>query len=240
MQIRVGGRLVLRGEEGLGAQGAAGAADEFGDIPGARHPLAVPPAAHPADGYAKDAGGIGIAADRFQVGAEGDWLAVDSAHGGMIHDSWTLGKTKGQPIVDPLCVGSGDNIDMDRRDESGQRLRLARQLRGHQTLGDLSAATNFRYSETRLSNYETGFRAMLPDVASDLGRVLQCSPAWLLCLDEAPEALSPREAELLADFREVDERGRAIIARVAETVAEIYRAERAGELYRVADGGDAT
>lgn len=129
---------------------------------------------------------------------------------------------------------------MDNRNESGRRLHHARKQRGYQTLGSLSAATNYRYSETRLSNYETGFRAILPPVARDLGKVLKCSPCWLLCLDEADEALSPEEACLVKNFRAADERGREIIFRVAETVADICPAERAGEQLRVADDGDAT
>ena len=103
---------------------------------------------------------------------------------------------------------------------SGSRLRLARELRGYATLKAFSAATGNRYSETRLNNYETGFRAILPNVAQDLGQILDCSPAWLLCLDEAREALSPDESRLVARYRAAYEVGRQIISRVAESIPE--------------------
>ena len=104
--------------------------------------------------------------------------------------------------------------------ESGRRLQLARKLRGYATLRALSEATGGRYSDKRLNNYETGFRAILPNIAQDLGRILDCSPAWLLCLDEAKEALSPDESRLLKRYRAADEVGREIISRVAESVPE--------------------
>lgn len=126
---------------------------------------------------------------------------------------------------------------MSRIADSGRRLRLARQLAGYRTMGELSDATANRYSETRLSNYETGFRALPTHVAQDLGRVLNCSPAWLLCLDEAAEALSPEEAELLREFRAADTRGRTIIRRVADVVAATYRAEADTEQLRAAEDG---
>lgn len=120
--------------------------------------------------------------------------------------------------------------------QSGARLRLARQLRGYSTLREFAEATGGRYTEARMSNYETGFRAIQPHVARELGELLGCSPCWLLCLDNDRFTLAPEEEQLVKRYREADPAAREMILRVIESLLPVAAdEERLVKLYRDAD-----
>lgn len=122
--------------------------------------------------------------------------------------------------------------------QCGARLRMARQLRGYRTLREFAQATSGRYTETRLGNYETGFRAFPAPVAQDLGKLLDVSPAWLLCLDDERYALSPEESDLVRCYRQADAQGREIIRKVIESLQPVTADEcLLVKLYRDAGEG---
>jgi len=110
---------------------------------------------------------------------------------------------------------------MDIKKESGRRLREARIRAGFETIDQLAdaAGLDFKgraYTVSKISNYERGYRAIHPEIAKQLSRILQCSAGWLLCLDDTDNVLRPDEQALLDNFRATDERGKKVIARVAE------------------------
>ena len=89
------------------------------------------------------------------------------------------------------------------REIGGERLRKARKAKD-MTLAELSERIP-RFSEGRLSMYERGNRAMAPDVATALGKILGVGAAYLLAVDDTVpgnEFLSddPGIAELAARF----------------------------------------
>jgi len=63
----------------------------------------------------------------------------------------------------------------------GIRLKNARRRKGL-TLRDISVMRP-NFSQSRLSSYERGKRAMNPDVAYELGGIVEVSVAYLLCVD---------------------------------------------------------
>ncbi len=71
--------------------------------------------------------------------------------------------------------------DINWRLTGGIRLKSARLSRGL-TLRDISLITP-KFSQSRLSSYENGKRAMNPDVAYELGGIVGASVAHLLCVD---------------------------------------------------------
>lgn len=91
-----------------------------------------------------------------------------------------------------------------------KRLKDARQACGL-SLQALSDRTEGALSKSRISNYEQGIRRLSIEAAQMLASALgSVSVAHLLCLDE-PTALAPRERDLVAQFRALDEPGRSAL-----------------------------
>ena len=106
---------------------------------------------------------------------------------------------------------------MNFRNESGQRLRAARQAKGL-TLQELAGSTGLETS--RLSNYEQGTRFMNPDAAKRLARMLGVRASWLMVVDEE-DSMTPDELALLQKYRQTDARGRTVIQSVANAQPEV-------------------
>ena len=101
----------------------------------------------------------------------------------------------------------------------GLRLRDERH-RQKISLSQLAALTDDILSKSRISNYEQGIRRMGIEEAVILGRALGgVSPAYLLCLEDS-DPLPRDELNLLALYRASDQRGRSMIASVAESEAD--------------------
>ncbi len=103
---------------------------------------------------------------------------------------------------------------MDLTKKIGLRLRGARQAQ-QLSLSALATRTG-ALSKSRISNYEQGIRRMGLEEATALSAALgNVTPTYLLCLDDAG-LFSQQEQTLLEHFRNSDERGREMIAKVAE------------------------
>lgn len=103
---------------------------------------------------------------------------------------------------------------MDLTKTIGQRLRAARQAQ-HLSLSALSSRTG-GLSKSRISNYEQGIRRMGLEEAKELSLALgNVTATYLLCLDDSG-LLSDEEQALIERYRHSDERGRELIAKVAE------------------------
>ena len=99
----------------------------------------------------------------------------------------------------------------------GQRLRAERK-RHRLTLADLSARAGL--SRSCLGGYERGARRPSIETATALAAALESvTPAWLLCLDEAPPPLTDDELTLIHRFRTADPDRQRMIVNVTRTIA---------------------
>jgi len=95
----------------------------------------------------------------------------------------------------------------------GHRLRTARMAQ-KLSLAELATKTK-TLSKSRISNYEQGIRRMGIEEALELADALDgLTATYLLCLDDT-SPLTPMEWELIARYRDADDRGRDLIMRVA-------------------------
>lgn len=95
----------------------------------------------------------------------------------------------------------------------GQRLLEAIKLRGRKQT-ELADSVDWLTRQT-LNSWIKGHRMLPLDKAILLAQELKCTPGYLLTLEDAPEA-DKRAIALLNLYKETDERGRAVIFRVAE------------------------
>jgi len=124
-------------------------------------------------------------------------------------------------LVNDFAQKLTHNKCMDTRIESGRRLREARLREGFETLDQLAdaAGLDFKgrpFTVSKISNWERGYRAIHPEIAKQLSKILNCSAGWLLCLDDTDGTLMPTERALLENYRATDDRGKRLISRVAE------------------------
>jgi transcriptional regulator with XRE-family HTH domain len=101
---------------------------------------------------------------------------------------------------------------MNTREESGRRIRAAREAK-KLTLGGVAQLAK-GISPSRLSNWEHGTRMIGVDEAKQLAPVLGTTAEYLLTLtDEKPD---PQEVALLEFYRLCDERGKKATLGTAE------------------------
>lgn len=103
-------------------------------------------------------------------------------------------------------------VEMDIRKEVGQRLKRARQQKGmvlRQVCEQVPHLT-----ESKLGNYERGYRMPDLDMLKLLANVLGTHAAYLATFDDDP--IDPRERAVLDCFRQADQRGKDAILRTAE------------------------
>lgn len=97
--------------------------------------------------------------------------------------------------------------------ESGRRIKNARDSL-NLTLADVHAKLPW-LTVSRLSNWEQGSRMIGVEEAKKLAPILNVSAAYLLTLEDAP--IDTKEKALLNLYRNLDERGKSTLIRVAET-----------------------
>jgi transcriptional regulator with XRE-family HTH domain len=107
---------------------------------------------------------------------------------------------------------------MNFKVEIGKRIKESREAMGL-TLQELSARLNGVLSASRIGNYEQGTREPGPKEAVLLASKLNCSAAYLMCLDQD---MTKQEQELLRNFRALPEKDRNSYARRIGALAIIY------------------
>lgn len=105
---------------------------------------------------------------------------------------------------------------MDTRQIVGQRLATARKRLGL-TLRDICERVP-GMTESKLGNYERGYRMPDIDTFRQLGKALETSAAYLTTLQD--DALSDRERELLACFRRLNAQQQQTILSVCNAFDE--------------------
>jgi len=97
----------------------------------------------------------------------------------------------------------------------GQRLRAERK-KHELSLSELASRTK-TLSISRIRNYEQGLRRMGIEESQELAEALEgAAPSYLLCLDDT-SPLSSEEKTLVARYREIDERGKDTLLKIAES-----------------------
>lgn len=105
---------------------------------------------------------------------------------------------------------------MDTKAESGARIkerRLAAKLKQREVCELVPGLT-----VTRLSNWEKGLRMISVDEAKRLAPAIKTTPGYLLTIDD--ESGDQRLQMLITTYRQLDERGRTALQRVAESQSE--------------------
>ena len=92
------------------------------------------------------------------------------------------------------------------------RLKQARERAG---FSQEQLANMLGWTRARIGNYELGTRRPGPEEAISLARKLKVRASWLLCVDDE-DALTTDERDLLDKYRSTDQRGKAVINRVAD------------------------
>lgn len=135
-----------------------------------------------------------------------------------------------QPIFIPSAHDSFERMEnqsltisgMDFPKEIGRRIKAARNEKGW-SLVELSRQTNDLLSDTRIGNYETGFRSPGPPEAVILAKALGKRPAYLMAIDDAQLPIFPKEEELIKNWRVLPENERMSRFREIEQLAMVYR-----------------
>ena len=104
----------------------------------------------------------------------------------------------------------------DFKKEAGIRLKKAREA-NHLSLEEAARRVP-GLSKSRLGNWEQGTRTMPNEFAVKLAAVYGVNAAWLGCLDN--DEGDQRKTRLDAIFRQLDDRGRSAVLRVAESEQE--------------------
>jgi transcriptional regulator with XRE-family HTH domain len=126
----------------------------------------------------------------------------------------------------------------------GQRIKLLRERKGlklnpnaktraqmgraysQMDLAMDSVGQDISFTKQQIANYEQGTRTPAPWDAAQLAKLLNASPAYILCLDEGQPILTGGEIDLIMAFRELPLDKRAdFISRVCD-LAEAYRSAR--------------
>lgn len=103
-------------------------------------------------------------------------------------------------------------VGMDIRKEVGLRLKRARQQKGL-VLREVCEQVP-HLTESKLGNYERGYRMPDLEMLKILAKVLGTHAAYLATFDDDP--IDPRERAVLDCFRQADPRGKDAIMRTAE------------------------
>ena len=103
-------------------------------------------------------------------------------------------------------------VRMDTKLEMGRRLNRTRKQRG-MTLREVCERVP-HLTESKLGNYERGYRMPDLDMLKALAVALGTHAAYLATFDDDP--IDPRERAVLGCFRQADQRGKDAIMRTAE------------------------
>lgn len=107
---------------------------------------------------------------------------------------------------------------MDYKKEIGARIRKAREDRKW-SQAELARETGDLLSDTRIGNYEVGFRMPGPAEVVILGRALGVKPSYLMALEDSQVQITPQEEALIRNWRTLSERDRMDVFRSLETKA---------------------
>lgn len=107
---------------------------------------------------------------------------------------------------------------MDYKKEIGARIRRAREDR-RWSQAELARETGDLLSDTRIGNYEVGFRMPGPAEIVILGRALGVKPSYLMALEDSQVQITPKEEALIRNWRTLSERDRMAVFRDLETKA---------------------
>lgn len=104
---------------------------------------------------------------------------------------------------------------MDYKKEIGARIRKARELRNWSQV-ELARETGDLLSETRIGNYEVGFRMPGPAEVVILGRALGIKPSYLMALENSQLQITQKEEALIKNWRTLSEKDRMEVFRDVE------------------------
>jgi transcriptional regulator with XRE-family HTH domain len=107
---------------------------------------------------------------------------------------------------------------VDYKKVIGERIRKARDARGW-SQAELARETGDLLSDTRIGNYEVGFRMPGPSEVVILGHALGVKPSYLMALDDSQVQISPQEEALIRNWRTLSEKERMEVFRSLETKA---------------------
>jgi len=107
---------------------------------------------------------------------------------------------------------------MDYKKVIGERIRRAREARNWSQV-DLARETGDILSDTRIGNYETGFRMPGPYEVVILGKHLGVKPSYLMALDDSLVQFTQQEEALIKNLRSLSEKDRMTYFRKIEADA---------------------
>ena len=104
---------------------------------------------------------------------------------------------------------------MDTKDESGRRLKAARDAKGLRLRDVTQAVGEATCGIQQLSNFEHGRRMISVEIAKEIAPILDVAPEYILTLTDTPKP-DARETELINLYRGCDHRGKLAILRMAQ------------------------
>lgn len=125
--------------------------------------------------------------------------------------------------LDPDSVLAGRRIKQLRTERNWSRMDLAK------ATGYDPKSAKGGLSDTRLANYERGFRQIGIAEAKVLGAALSVSPSYLMGFTNLRESLTLQERELVRDFRALPENDRETFFREIKVRSLPYRSPVSNE-----------